>query len=485
MTATTDHAQLLLPTVDGADFPGELPDFPVINPAHGEVLAHAPSVSDRQLDVVFGSAERAYQDWRIDEPSRRAALRSAADALEAARDELVPILTAEQGKPLQDAGLEIDFSALWLRYFADLEMPREVVFDDDSRYAVIVRRPLGVVAAITPWNFPISLAMWKIAPALRAGNTVVLKPSPYTPLTTLAMGRVLRNVLPAGVLNVISGPDPLGAAMTAHPIPRKVSFTGSTATGKSVAQSAALDLKRVTLELGGNDPAVVLADIDVDSVADKLFWSAFGNNGQICVAVKRIYAHESVHDNLVEALAERARTARVGDGTQPGVQLGPLNNKKQLDIVSGLVGDALGAGARAVVGGRLIEGPGYFFQPTILDQITDGARIVDEEQFGPALPIVRFSDVREVVSRANASHYGLTASVWSADVEHAAAVAEQLDAGSVSVNAHAAAVVQDLPFGGHKWSGIGVENGPWGLHEYTAIQVIHTPPRGERPEGSA
>jgi acyl-CoA reductase-like NAD-dependent aldehyde dehydrogenase len=475
---TSNHAQLLLPTVDGADFAGELPDFPVINPARGEVFAHAASVSAGQLDAVFASAERAYPEWRTEESSRRTALRRAADALEGARDELARILTAEQGKPLHDAGMEIDFSALWLRYFADLETPREIVFDNETRYAEIVRRPLGVVAAITPWNFPISLAIWKVAPALRAGNTVVLKPSPYTPLTTLAVGRVLRNVLPPGVLNVISGPDPLGAAMTAHPVPRKVSFTGSTATGKRVAQSAALDLKRVTLELGGNDPAVVLGDVDVDLIADQLFWSAFGNNGQICVAVKRVYAHDSVHDQLVEALAERAKTVHVGDGTQAGVQLGPLNNKQQFDIVENLVRDALGAGARVVAGGGPIDGPGYFFQPTILDHVEDGTRIVDEEQFGPALPVIRFGDVREVVTRANAGHYGLTASVWSADVERASAVAAQLEAGSVSVNAHAAGVAVDLPFGGHKWSGIGVENGPWGLHEYTAIQVIRTPPRG-------
>jgi acyl-CoA reductase-like NAD-dependent aldehyde dehydrogenase len=480
MTKMADYIQQLMPTVDGEDFVTNQPGFAVINPATAEPFAYAPAVSVKQLDVVFDSAERAYRGWRVDEESRRQSLRDAADALESARDELAPILTLEQGKPLSDAGLEIDFSAVWLRYFADLEMPREMVQDDALRYAEILRRPLGVVAAITPWNFPISLAMWKIAPALRAGNTMVLKPSPYTPLTTLAMGRVLREVLPPGVLNVVTGPDPLGAAMTTHPVPRKISFTGSIATGKRVAQAAGADLKRVTLELGGNDPAVVLDDVDVDSIAESLFWSAFNNNGQICVAVKRVYAHSSVHDDLVDALAQRARSVQVGDGARPGVQLGPLNNKAQFDIVDGLVRQAREAGAHVAAGGNPIARPGYFFEPTILANVEDGVRIVDDEQFGPALPVVRVDDADEAVARANAGHFGLTASVWSSDLQRAATVAQELDAGSVSINVHAGGVVQDLPFGGHKWSGIGVENGPWGLNEYTAMQVVAGPPGSNR-----
>jgi acyl-CoA reductase-like NAD-dependent aldehyde dehydrogenase len=463
-------------TVDGRDFT-TASSFAVINPATGAAFAEAPAVTPEQLDAIFNSAQRAYATWSIDEEARRRAMREAADVLERHSGDLAPILTAEQGKPFKEAEREISGSAVWLRYYADLELPREVVQDDADGYAEVFRRPLGVVAAITPWNFPIVLAMWKIAPALRAGNTLVVKPSPYTPLTTLALGRVLRGVLPPGVLNVISGPDPLGASMTAHPVPRKISFTGSTPTGKKVAQSAAVDLKRLTLELGGNDPAVVLGDVNVSDIARSLFWSAFGNNGQICLAVKRVYAHESIHDELVEALADIARNVKIGEGTDHDVQLGPLNNKQQLDIVSMLVTDALAHGATASAGGSALQRPGYFFSPTILSNISDGVRIVDEEQFGPALPIMKFTDEADVIARANRGNYGLTASVWSSDVEHALAIASSIDTGQVSVNNHGAGVRPHLPFGGHKWSGIGVENGPWGLYGFTELQVITSPPR--------
>ena len=356
-------------------------------------------------------------------------------------------------------------------------MPREIIRDDAERFEEVYRRPLGVVSAITPWNFPITLAMWKIAPALRAGNTIVVKPSPYTPLTTLALARVLRGVLPDGVLNVITGPDPLGAALVSHPIPRKVSFTGSTAVGKRVAVAAAEDLKRVTLELGGNDPAIILKDANVEDVAARLFWSAFGNNGQICLAVKRVYAHEDVQPALVEALGELARKARVDDGMADGAQLGPLNNQPQFERIKGLVSDAVANGARVVSGGHVIDRPGYFYSPTILDNVNDGFRVVNEEQFGPVLPVMAFRDEAEAIERANNSEYGLTASVWSADADHAAALASEIDSGQVSINSHGGGVQKHLPFGGHKWSGIGVENGPWGLASFTELQVISGPSR--------
>ncbi|MEC9051445.1 MAG: aldehyde dehydrogenase family protein, partial [Actinomycetota bacterium] len=365
----------------------------------------------------------------------------------------------------------------WLRYFADLEVPRHIVRDDEIGYEEVVRRPLGVVAAITPWNFPISLAMWKIAPALRAGNTIVMKPSPFTPLATLELARILRGTLPDGVFNVVTGPEPLGSALVSHPTPRKVSFTGSTAVGKRVGVSAAEDLKRVTLELGGNDPAIVLRDADISEIAPRLFWGAFYNNGQICLAVKRVYAHKDIQPALVEALGELARDAVVGDGALDGTQLGPLNNRPQFDRVSALVDDAIANGARAVSGGHAIDRDGYFYAPTILDNIADGIRVVDEEQFGPVLPIMSFDTESEAVERANRSEYGLTASVWSADTEHAYEVASELDTGQVAVNTHARGAVKHLPFGGHKWSGIGVENGPWGLESFTETQAIAGPPR--------
>ncbi|MFI7008814.1 aldehyde dehydrogenase family protein [Streptomyces sp. NPDC050145] len=450
--------------------------FDVINPATGEVFATAPACSPEQLDAVMHAAHRAFGSWSRDDGARRAALRAGADALLAAKDRLSAALTAEQGKPLADAASEVEGSARWLRYYADLETePEYVPAPGADRRVEVTRRPLGVVAAITPWNFPLLLATWKIAPALRAGNTMVLKPSPFTPLATLAMGEVLQEVLPAGVLTVVTGPDPLGNQLTGHPLVRKVSFTGSTATGKKVAASAADDLKRVTLELGGNDPAIVLPDADPEAIAEQLFWSAFRNNGQICVAVKRVYVHESIHRRLVDALAGIAASVQPDDGSKPGVRLGAISNEPQLQRVEELVGDAFAHGAKAAAGGSRIDRPGYFFSPTILTDVPVDARIVVEEQFGPALPVLPYREVDDAVSMANDSEYGLTSSVWGTDVEQATAVARRLDAGQASVNAHAVGLRPDLPFAGSKWSGLGVENGPWGLHEFTQFNVVTAP----------
>ncbi|CAD7341641.1 aldehyde dehydrogenase family protein [Sphingomonadales bacterium 56] len=451
--------------------------FPVIDPSTGEAFAEAPAASPEQLEEAMATAQDAFASWSRDEGLRRRALKEAAGLVMEIAAEMGPILAQEQGKPLADTGIEFEASAEWLNYYADLELPREIVQDDAAAYAEIVRRPLGVVAGITPWNYPIALAFWKIAPALRAGNTLVLKPSPYTPLSTLAVGQALQSILPPGVLNVISGPDPLGAAMTAHATPRKLTFTGSTATGRKVMVSGANDLKRVTLELGGNDPAVILDDADISAIADELFWGAFANNGQVCVAIKRIYVHESRHDELVEALAERARSVAVGAWNEEGALLGPLCNRPQFERVKELVAEAIGMGARVAAGGAPMDRPGFFFQPTILADLDERARIVSEEQFGPALPILSYSDVDDAVARANAGPFGLTASVWSSDPIRAANVGLGIEAGQVQVNGHAMGLQPHLPFGGLKSSGIGVENGPWGLHGFTDIQLLYAPPR--------
>ncbi|MFC5185027.1 aldehyde dehydrogenase family protein [Actinomadura harenae] len=446
--------------------------FGVVNPATGEVAEQAPDATREQLDAAMDAAEAARAGWRADEKARREALRAAADVLFARSEEIGRVITLEQGKPLGEATMEAVGAGVWLKYFADLEVPREVIQDDASAFVEVVRRPLGVVAAITPWNFPLLLAAWKLGPALLAGNTVVLKPSPYTPLSSLLVGEALRDVLPPGVLNVVSGGDELGAWMTAHPVPRKISFTGSVATGKRVAASAAPDLKRVTLELGGNDPAILLDDVDPAAVADKLFGAAFLNNGQVCSAVKRVYAPEAIYDDVVEALAARAREAKVGDGTSEGVKFGPINNRPQFERVSELVADAIAGGAKAAAGGRPMDRPGYFFEPTILSDAKDGTRIVDEEQFGPALPVVAYRDLDEAVARANGTHFGLSGSVWGGDADRAAEVAGRLECGTSWVNTHLA-LAPHQPFGGFKWSGVGVENGPWGLYGFTDLQVIH------------
>jgi acyl-CoA reductase-like NAD-dependent aldehyde dehydrogenase len=395
-----------------------------------------------------------------------------ADVLLASAGELAPLLTTEQGKPHGDATIEVVAAAIWCQYFANLDTPAQIIQDDGEARVELARRPLGVVVAITPWNFPLALAFWKIAPALLAGNSLVLKPSPFTPLTTLKVGELLREVVPPGVLNVVSGGDELGAWMTGHPIPRKISFTGSIETGKKVAISAAPDLKRVTLELGGNDPAIVLEDADPAVVSRAVFAAAFNNNGQVCSAIKRLYVPESLYDGVVEGLAGLASSIAVGEGTEPDVKLGPINNRPQFERVKELVADALDHGARAATGGRPMDRPGYFFEPTILTGLSDGTRIVDEEQFGPALPVVPYRDIDDAVERANATHFGLSGSVWGTDADRAAEIAGRLECGTAWVNTHLALAPQQ-PFGGFKWSGIGVENGPWGLAEYSEMQVVH------------
>jgi acyl-CoA reductase-like NAD-dependent aldehyde dehydrogenase len=458
-------------TIDGKAVSAEQ-SFGVINPATGAVFAQAPDCSREQLDAAMDSSQAAFRAWRSDEARRREALLKCAEALQARAQELAPILTQEQGKPLEKAMMELMGGALWFQYTASLEIPVEVLQDDADTRIEVRRRPHGVVGAITPWNFPVLLGIWKIAPALLAGNTVVIKPSPFTPLSTLKLGEVLRDVLPPGVLNVVSGGDGLGAWITSHPAVRKISFTGSVATGKKVAAAAAPDLKRVTLELGGNDPALVLDDVDPKDVAEKIFWSAFENCGQICSAVKRVYVPERLYEPILSELAEHARGAKVGDGLEPGIQIGPINNEPQFERVIELVEDARSHGAKVLTGGARIGDRGYFYAPTIVGDVSDGTRLVDEEQFGPALPVLSYRNIDDAVERANATHFGLSGSVWSSDYERAAEVAGRLECGTAWVNQHLA-ILPNAPFGGAKWSGIGVENGPWGLLGFTELQTVN------------
>jgi acyl-CoA reductase-like NAD-dependent aldehyde dehydrogenase len=457
-------------TIDGKAVKGSK-STGVINPATGKVFAEVPDCTKAELDDAMDAAQRAFPAWSRDIATRRKVLNECATALQNPEG-LARMLTLEQGKPLDKAGQEIMGTSMWCAYTAMLDLPNEVIQNNAQGRIEIHRKPLGVVAAITPWNYPLMLGMWKIAPALLAGNTVVLKPSPFTPITTLMLGEILRDIVPPGVINVISGGDDLGAMMTSHPIPRKISFTGSVATGKKVAASAAPDLKRVTLELGGNDAAIVLSDVDLAAVAPKIFWGAMENSGQICSAIKRVYVPEQMYAPMLEMLGELARGVKVGDGLEAGTQMGPINNRPQFERVTELVEDAKKHGAKIVSGGARVGSEGYFFAPTIVGNISDGVRLVDEEQFGPALPIIPYKDVDDAVRRANATHYGLSGSVWSKDSNRGAEVAAQLECGSAWVNQHLA-IAPNLPFGGAKWSGIGVENGPWGLLGFTEIQVVN------------
>lgn len=444
--------------------------FGVINPATGQVFAHAPECSKSQLDQAMEAASSAFKAWQRDEGKRRQVLLDCAEAIKRATPELAKVLTMEQGKPLARATEECIGGAVWVQVTAGLKLPVDVIQEGAVE---VIRKPYGVVGAITPWNFPLMLALWKIGPALLAGNTVVLKPSPFTPLSSLKLGEILREVVPAGVLNIVSGGNELGQWVSEHPLVRKVSFTGSVATGKKIAIAAAPDLKRVTLELGGNDAAIVLADVDPAKAAEKLFWGAFANSGQVCSAIKRLYVHESIYGKMVDAITEIAKHTKMGDGLAGDSALGPINNKPQFERVRELVEDAKRAGAKICAGGAARAGGGYFFEPTIMTDVSDGVRIVDEEQFGPALPILPFRDVEDAIERANATHFGLSGSVWTNDVAKGRSLVTRLDCGTGWVNQHLA-IRPDAPFGGSKWSGLGYEGGAYGLAAYTQLQTVNT-----------
>ncbi|HVM96710.1 MAG TPA: aldehyde dehydrogenase family protein [Candidatus Acidoferrales bacterium] len=445
---------------------------PVINPALGEPFASVPRASKAHVDEAMEAAASAFHRWRKDEDFRRQKLGECAAAIKGRAQEIANVLSQEQGKPLAAAVGEVYGAAAWFDYFAKLQIEPEILLDDDKKRIQIVRKPLGVVSAILPWNFPVILLSWKLAPAFLAGNTVVAKPSPYTPITALMVAEILRDIVPAGVLNVLTGGNDLGALMSGHPIPRKISFTGSVATGKKIMAAAADDLKRVTLELGGNDPAIVLDDANPDQVADGLFWGAFQNSGQVCTAIKRLYVHEKVYQPIVDRLIERAKSTRVGKGLDPETQLGPINNEMQLNKVVGLVEDARKNGANVETGGRRLESSGYFYPPTIVTGAHEGMRLVDEEQFGTALPIIKYKDLDDALEQANRTHFGLGGSIWTSDLKRGEALVQELESGTGWVNHHMD-VTPFAPFGGAKWSGIGCENGPWGYREFTAMQVVN------------
>jgi len=458
-------------TIDGQAAPTHA-TLDVVNPATGKPFASCPDATRAQLDETMTAADDAYRSWRTDEAARRQALLDCGAALQAAAPEIGRILTQEQGKPLEAAIGEVAGAGFWFQLTSGLPLEHEVLQDDDELRIELHRKPLGVVGAITPWNFPVILASWKIAPALLAGNTLVLKPSPFTPLSSLKMGEVLREVLPAGVFSVLSGGDELGKWICEHPAVRKISFTGSVATGKKIAETAAPDLKRVTLELGGNDPAIVLRDVDPKAVAEKVFKAAFANSGQVCVAVKRLYVEEAIYPDVLQEVTELAKAARFGDGLEPGTEYGPINNEPQFERVRELVDDARSAGATIHTGGAPMDREGFFFPPTVVSDIAEGVRLVDEEQFGPALPVMPFRDVDDALERANGTHFGLGGSVWTSDLERGADLARRLECGTGWVNQHLN-LVPNAPFGGSKWSGIGYENGPWGLAAFTELQVIN------------
>lgn len=449
----------------------------VINPATGEVFAEVAAATVTHVDLAVAAARAAFPGWcRTPDAERQRLLHEIADSLQAHMPELMSLVTQESGKPMHGlngvgAGMEVGGAIAWAHVTADLSLPVEVIQDNDEARVEVHRRPLGVVGSITPWNWPLLIAIWHVIPALRAGNTVVIKPSELTPLATLRFVELANALLPPGVLNIVTGYGEVGAAMASHPDIAKMVFTGSTPTGRRIMQAAAGNLKRLTLELGGNDAGIVLPDVDVKAIAPKLFAACFHNNGQTCAALKRLYVHDSIHDALCAELVAIAHQTILGDGMEPATQLGPVQNARQLAIVEELAADAIRQGGRILCGGQRRAGSGYFYEPTIVANLSDGTRLVDEEPFGPILPVIRYSDVDEVIDRANANPQGLGGSVWSADVIRATQLAQRLECGTVWVNEHGA-IQPDAPFGGVKQSGIGVEFGQHGLAEYTAIQTL-------------
>lgn len=452
--------------VAGADSMG------IVNPATGEPFAQAPRASREDLGAAIAAAREAFAGWAGRDHAERAGLVSElAQAIERQAPDLAALLTREQGKPLKDAAREVAGLVAWLNAAAQFELPVHVHEDSDARYCETRRVPIGVVGAIAPWNYPLLLAAFKLGPALVTGNTVVLKPSPFTPLATLKLGEIARDILPSGVLNVVSGDDELGPWLTAHEGVDKIGFTGSTATGKQVMRSAADTLKRLTLELGGNDPAIVMSDVDPESLASDLFWASFGNSGQVCVASKRVYVHADVYEAVRDALVAFAASVRLGDGLDPAVQLGPINNRRQYERLLDLLSDCHASGLGFACGGDVPKGPGYFLAPAIIDNPPEEARIVQEEQFGPILPLIRVETHEEAVARANASPFALGATIWAGDEEAGWALANRLAAGNVWVN-ECRPLSPLVPFAGHRQSGFGTENGLEGLLEYTLPKTM-------------
>lgn len=468
-----------LNTVDGRQVDSGQ-NFESINPATGETLGRVPVSTQAQVAEAIRAARAAQPAWAArPDAERKTLLLQVAEKIKANAPYLAEWVTREQGKPLGGVGpeqvpgsrFELWGCEVWTQVTASLDLPPEVVFEDETRRDELQRKPYGVVAAIAPWNWPLLIAIWQIVPTLRVGNTVVIKPSEYTSIGTLELVRIIAEVLPKGVVNTVSGPGEVGSWLTADPGVDKITFTGSGRTGARIAEAAARNLVPTTMELGGNDAAIVLPDADPQAMAMGLFWGAFINMGQTCACAKRLYVHESKFEQTVQALKQIAEAVPMGNGMDEGMVMGPIQNKMQFDKVVSLVDSARQAGATIVCGGEARGGAGYFYPLTLVTGLKDGDRLVDEEQFGPVLPIIKYRDVEEAIASANRLDAGLGASVWSCDIEAARAVANRIEAGTVWINQHGT-IHPMVPFGGSKGSGYGVEFGIEGLKAMTRPQVI-------------
>ena len=458
--------------IDGEKF-SSAQTFDVKNPSTGGIVGQAQDASIQDLDRAVHAANVAFEKWsKLSSDDLKLYCQKVTEKITEYSEEIAVLITQEQGKPLNGLGSrwEMGGAAAWAGYTSDLELPVKILQDNEEGLIELHRKPIGVIGSITPWNFPVLIAVWHILPALRSGNTVVVKPSPYTPLSTIRLVEIMNMVLPKGVVNCITSSDKndnIGKAMSEHPDIRKIVFTGSCATGQKIMESAAPTMKRLTLEMGGNDAGIILPDVDVKAIAEPLFWGAFINNGQTCAALKRLYIHEDVHDAVCEALVDFAKNIPVGDGMSEESILGPVQNTMQFETVSRLVAEGQSEG-RVLLGG---EPKGLFHPITIIDGLSQENALIKEEQFGPALGIVKYSKLEDAIKMANDSENGLGGSVWSSDIQFAKSVASLLECGSVWINKHGA-IQPNAPFGGIKKSGLGVEFAEEGLHEYTDIQVV-------------
>ena len=456
--------------------------FQTFNPATGDVIADVASADASDVDAAVVSARAAFENdkWRnMDAADRGALLWRISDALAARAEHLVRLETINNGKPLREAQIDIREAVDAFRYYAGwtTKLAGDTLPVRGNVLNYTLREPLGVVGAIIPWNFPLLMAAWKVAPAIACGNTVVLKPAEQTPLSALELAAIAHEAgLPAGVLNVVPGIGEIaGAALVSHLDVDKIAFTGSTAVGKMIQREAADSLKKISLELGGKSPNIVFDDADVDAAVRGSFSAIYYNTGQTCTAGSRLLVHESVHDQIVEKLAERARKLTPGDPLDPKTRLGPLVSQEQLDRVLGYVGKGTSEGAKLVTGGKRMpyngEERGYWLEPTIFDEVKPDACIAQEEIFGPVLATVTFHDEDEAVAIANSTIYGLAAGIWTNNLKRAHRVARRLQAGTVWVNTYHP-LDPASPFGGYKQSGYGRELGAYALDLYTQIKSV-------------
>lgn len=470
MTATAeDLIAAIAPAEGGRD---------VIDPSTGTAFTQVPVATEADLEDAVARAAAAQPAWApLTHAERSDYLNRAADAIEANAEALAVILSREQGKPLNgpNARFEVGACVAWLRATAATELKPEVLVDDDTLYSELRYDPIGVVAAINPWNWPMMIAIWQIGPALRMGNTVVTKPASTTTLSVLALVHVMNEVLPQDVLIALPASSKVASALIGHPQIGKVMFTGSTEVGKTIARDAAKSVARVTLELGGNDAGIVLPDADPKAIAQDVFWGAFLNTGQTCAALKRLYVPAEIYDEMVAAIVEVAKQMPMGPGLDENNVLGPLQNQRQYDIVARLVDAARDSGATINLGGNPdTDAPGYFYPTTIVSNIDNDNPLVAEEQFGPALPIIKYDTLEQAIEWANGLDVGLGSSVWSSNIDEAVKVAGRLQAGTTWINQHGA-IDPRVPFGGAKASGYGLEFGEAGLKGLGQPHVVQYP----------